>query len=1043
MPVWSGKPVPINRMLGQVDQDDPTNLPVGCGAVVRNTDFTRDATGSALCWNTRAGNCAIMQGSKAASTGLFDFQYQPVTASDAFFQMPLRFTYAGAREREVPVGTGRMAAIPGGMFALPTQSHEICCQAGNVLFSGYSNLDTPTAQANSCFNPKTLNTDPMGMKPYGFRWTNATYVYAGEVVTPSQASAGPQGNGHTYQAQNSGWTAANANGEPVWPLNEGGTVIEAGVAAGQTPVTWKEITMVIANRLPAPPAAALSLVNGAGTFPANQTVWILLTLVNGLGETVAGNLAAITTTAANQGVRVGTTILGILPGWVSQLKAPYAITGVNIYEVDVPSGSPTPAQSSFELALNSTLGATPVLTGPATGAPVPTNNSARITPGQLPTPDTEAVLVRDPGAGTFPAGRDVWIRLSYSNANGETPLGPSNSILNTNVTDAIAVTLDAVEGLPQIETINVYEADVESGAPEPPASAYAFSGSASVPNTLLITQTATGKAPVTVNGTGPGGNVVADTETGGINNTQGYRYAVPCWINRNETFSGFTKAAVSKYIVDEDGWEIAVFNVPLGPANVIGRAINWSVADGTQSGPFWWIGLVNLDVPTQNQVYPNSFESDGISITPTVFLDNVTTSGTFNFTDDYLKSANNTTDRLRVVNAPAGVRVDYLETIDRVAVFGAKGYSNTPWISLGADYESFYSDTSPLPIRSCNGFNCWGALTFRNQIWYMGERSCGVITPGTGDPASWDVVERWNEIGPCGPRAFAACAQFIIFVHRSGVYRYDGTANPDMMSKEIPRMWSAINWNAQQTIHVTIDTDTHTVRIQAPIYGSQIPNMEFCLSYLEGWQNPLHFNTFSQLETSFEAARRWSFNDVSAFICRRIYRTVPNPPPQPLAPDGTLQTTSDFYISQLAYASAIADGLVNARTPGRYDDNGAGIDWKCQTVSASLMQRPSKPEGVVISAVGNGPINVSFLAGRKRIDDPQVAGSILKCTPIDLTPRSRVDYTRKPGRATGEYWNVVLDNGKVPGVWASVKKMTVYVIPVKQARGTLDAGSGR
>lgn len=1056
MPVFSGVPVAISRMLGQVDQDDPTNLPAGCAAVCRNTDFTRDSTGGALSAATRAGNCLIMQGAAAPGTGFWDFQYQSLSATDPFFQQMLRFTSSGILERESPIGSGRLIPVPAGVFELPTASHKIDTQAGNRVWSAYSDLKTPTAGL-SCYNPKTLTLDPLGMKPYGWQWLPITpAIYKGEVACPSNSNSGRQGNGHTYQAQNNGATGPL---EPVWPTgpaSEGAEVIEvlspAQVAAGLVPVTWKELTMVIANRLPEPPAPVLALINAGGTFAANRTVYIFLTFTNGMGETVAGAVASITTTAINQGVQVTIPALADLPGWLGQLKPPYAITGVNVYEADVAFAAPAPPQAAYELALSSALGATPIVTATAVGAPAPTINSARITKGQLPTPSQAAALTRNPGAGAFVAGRDVWIRLSYSNSSGETPLGPSSSIVNTLLQDEVQVSLAELadaQQYPQLVTVNVYEADVATGTAEPPISAYALSATSQVGQTVPVDNTAAGPMSVTVNGTGPGGDIVADTADGGINETQGYRYAVPSWINRNQTFSGFTQAAVSKYIVDEAGWEIAVFNVPIGPVNIIGRAINWSVADSTQSGPFWWVGTVNLDVPTQNQVYPKSFLSDGVTIIPTVILDNVTTTGTFNFSDTYLESANNSTDRLRVQAPPAGVRVDFLTTCNRISVCGAPGFTTGPVIGLFGEYESIYADTSPLPLLTQCGEVCWGLIEFRNAIYAMRSQSAIVITPGTGDPVTWDAKTRWGPsqdaegVGPCGPRAFACNHQFIAFVHRSGLYKYDGTGDPDLMTKEVPREWATINWAAAETIALMIDNDTHTVRIQVPTGNSPTPNQEFTLSFLEGWLNPIHFSTYAQKEVSQEASRRWAFNDVSAFICRRIQRVVANPPPLPLGPDGTDHTSSDFYQSQLAYTQTDPSGIVNARTPGRFDDNGAGIDWKYQTVSAKQMQKPSKPEGVVTTCVGFGDINVSFLSGRNKVTDINGPKKMLRCRPMSLTPQGQVDLTRKPGRGvTDEYWSVLYDNGKTPGSWASVKGLTAYIIPVKVARGSFDAGNG-
>jgi hypothetical protein len=1174
MPQWSGTQVPIGRMLGQVDQDDPTNVPLGCATTCLNTDFTRDSTGGALSATTRAGNCLIAQGLPSPGTGLWDFQYEPESATDPFFQQLLRFSMTGTLERENPPGTGRMVPVPAGMFALPVNSHKIDTQTANLVFSAYSSalfnptpLKTPSAFC-SCYNPKTLNMDPLGMKPYGFYWTPATYVYAGEVVCPSIQSAGQQGNGHTYQAQNNGWTSLTT--EPVWPLIEGikgGVVVETNAGAGNTPVTWKELTMVIADRVPAPPAVDFLALVGGGTF-GNVTVYILLTFTNGMGETVGGPAFSIVN-PGGQSVQAPIPALASLPGWLSQLAAPYAITGANVYEASTALGAPAPPQSDYALVGNFPLGTNAVVTGPAAGVPPPTLNSARITPGQLPTPTAEPVIARSiagstvdppgapdlslaPGAGTFPAdqavsvlitltngagettagsistvtttaagqgvrvslatsygptvtgvniyetdavagggtppstsfkllgsfalgadpiitasaggaappivntadlptgafpaGRDVYVALTYSNLMGETPLGPANSVIDTLANDAIQVTLSAVPEYPQITTVNIYEADVATGATPPPSTAFAKWGSFQVPTVQFILESATGPNPPLVNGTGPGGNIAADTPDGGINGTQGYRYAVPAWMNRNETISGFTPAAVSSYIVDEDGWEISVFNVPLGPLNVIGRIINWTVADGTQDGPFAWVGLVDLQIPTQNQVYPKSFVSDTILIIPTVFLDNVTTTGTFNFTDEFLTGeidagaeGNNTTDRLTLMPPPAAVRTDFLLTVNRLCLSGVPGFTSGHVISKAGDYESFDGSTSQLPISSSSGEIAWGVLEYRNQIYSMRERSGVVLTPGTGEPNAWDAKARWsgdagNGVGPCGPRAFAQNGQFIGFVHRTGFYRYDETT-PDMMSKEVPRKWGTINWAAATTISVAIDDDTHTVRIQVPTGTSMVPNEEFCLSYFEGWQMPIHFTTYSQKEVTQEASRRWSFNDVSAYICKRIYRTVPNPPPMPLGDTGVSQLGTDFYISQLAYTTTDQSGIINARTPGRFDDNGAGINWVYEGASAQAMQKPSKVEGMVTSAIGQGPINVSFIAGRRRVNDSSGPKRVLKCAPIPVTPQGSVDFTSKPDRAIDEYWRPRWDNGAQPGVWCSIKKATIYIIPTRQARG--------
>ena len=79
---------------------------------------------------------------------------------------------------------------------------------------------------------------------------------------------------------------------------------------------------------------------------------------------------------------------------------------------------------------------------------------------------------------------------------------------------------------------------------------------------------------------------------------------------------------------------------------------------------------------------------------------------------------------------------------------------------------------------------------------------------------------------------------------------------------------------------------------------------------------------------------------------------------------------------------------------------------------------------------------MSFLAGRQALTANKAPEQILRCTPMQLTPNDEDDFTRRPNRRMATYWKLLLDNGKQPGVWFSVKKAIVYVIPVRAARGS-------
>lgn len=1026
--IFFGKPVPIPRFLGRVDLDDPTNLPSGPAAECRNTDFTRDSPGITSA-NLRCGNNQTMQGlNKVPITGIQEFTYEPELATEDFFQMPLLFDWAGMLQREFPVGSGHMKAIPAGLFTPPANSHMISCQAGNKVWSAYSDLTRATSGL-SCFDPKTLALNPFGMKPFGWRWEANTKVIRGEMCTPPTPA---NGNGHTYQAQNDGVTGANA---PNFPTGEASTVNDNGIV-------WKELTMVLANRLPDPDAPALNL-NVGGTFAAGLDVYVKITFDNSLGETTPSVASAVTTVAGGSSVVVLVPALASLAGWIRGLAPAYVPTSANVYVAVVATGSPAPATSTYEKYSSGTaLGVPVTITAAGTGSAPPTKCTARITPGQLPTPDVEPDITRDGSSGAFPAGRDVYVRMSYTNNVGETKVGPASSIINTNANDGIQVTVtvpedDNGEALYSILSVGIYEADVATGTPAPAADEYSLVGYYQAGATPIITNTATGANPPTSNTTGPGGAIVADSSTGGTNGGQGYRYGAVIFVNQNQTYSGFTQGSVVKTIIDEDGWEIGAFNVATGPANIVGRIVLFTVADGTQAGPFFWNGNINLLVPSQNLVYPNTFVSDDIAMTATVFLDNVTTQGTFNFTDEYLQSDNSATDRLRLMAPPQAIRVDYLESIDRLALTGVAGYMSGVVISLGGDYESFYASTSPVPVAP-NGERSWGCTDkYKGIPFVIREKSGYALSPNNGDPASYGARKRWDKVGACGPRAWDACAKFIAFVDETGLFKYDET-DPDLLSKEIPRGWGRINWQAKEVICCTIDEDTQTIRLQVPTGDSLVPNEEICMSYLEGWGDPLHFSTYSQKEIGMDAARRYSFNDFAAFVCIRMRRTIPNPPPFEESESYTPRQDSSFYVSQLLYGSSGFDGVVNARTPGVYNDNGAGIDWQYETMAVSAMQSTCKPEGFNLNANGNGTIYASFIAGRDQVTGELQNKVELKCREIALTPGQRIGITRKVPPKINEFWRIRFTNGKQPDVWASLKSMTVFIIPWSAGRGALD-----
>jgi hypothetical protein len=1021
---FAGTPAPINRFLGFLDADDPTNTPIGLAALARNTMF--DLTSA----RTRDGFQLAMQClDKSPVTGILGMTYTPEQAGQVFTQVPLAFQYSGLLQYEKLLGSKQMEPIPAGLFTPPANAHMIAVQTYNKGWLAFSNLSVPLSQM-ACLDPVTLNLDPYGMKPFGWTWLPSTQVLVGEVATPTA----PGGNGHTYRCTVAGTTST---AEPTWPTLENGTVTDGGV-------TWEEYTAVMANRLPPPAQPVLTRDSGGGTFAAGRDVYILLTFLNGMGESLTSVTNKLSDTVLDDAVSIAIPTLASQPGWIRGLVSPYAITFVRVYEADVATGNPAPPEASYQLVNEYALGATAVVTNSASSATYPpTLNTARITPGQLPTPVTEPAIVRVSSGGSFPVGRDVYVLQTYSNAAGETPAGPASVIVDTELDDAVQVTIAPLTGYPQLSQINIYEADVATGSPAPPSTQFAYVGSYAPGDTHNITATASGPPPPTVNATGPGGNIVADNPQGGINGGQGYRYAAIMFENRNYSVSGFTQASVIQYVVDEDGWELSIFNVTPGPGNIIARIVAFTVADSDNAGPFNWIGNLDPQVPSTNFVYPQTFVSDQIAQSATIFYDNVTTKGTFNFTDEYLLADNDVTDRLRIIWPAPCVHIAYCKSVDRMFQTGYYGNFSGCRCSNGGAPEDYYGDTCDIPVGSDDGERAWGVMEFRSIIYLVRERSGMTLSATPTQPNTWTARGRWDKVGACGPRAFDSCDKFAMFVHRSGIYKFED--DPDTMSKEIPYWWQTVNWNAGTTVCCEIDHETHQVQILLPVNGSSVPNAKLMLNYEEGWNNPIHFSTYSGREISMDAARKYSVDDMEAFVCARIERQLP-PPPQPVAGDDDIPLTpSSFYVSQFVYGSSGPDGQIQASQPGTFDDNGAGIDWQYETVCPQQAMALSKLEGFVLNARGAGKIPVWLLAMRASAygqarGKPKVPLAIRVKRDIDLDVEQGEGISRGMRGPLSEKWRMRFTNGKVPGAWCSLKWAAIYVIPMFGGRTESERG---
>ena len=981
-------PHEFTRFGGLVDNDDPTVLPMGVAAVCKNCRFQLTTVA------TRYGLQTALQGpNQAAITGLASLIYTPENPGETLFQVPMVFDTDGYLLVESPAGSGRLIRVQGPLVTQPANAHAIVTEAYNRALIAYSDLKTPKAPIN-VYGLSTQQLDPYGQKPLGAPWLASTPYLVGEYVQPTVTG----GNGHLYRCLVAGTTNAT---EPSWPLTENATVTDGGV-------TWQELTPVLVNRLPAPNSPQLTRVAGAGTFTAGRDIYLEMTYLNAQGESIASAPGILVNTNLHDAAQFTVPALSSLAGWIRGLASVYQPASVNVYQADVATGAAAPPSVRFAQVGNFALGATVTVTVTASGVAPPSSNTARVTPGGLQPPPTPTVE-RASGSGSFPAGRDVYVIATFTNAAGETLPSIAGALIDTVLNDAIQVPIPST--LYQITGVNLYEADVATGAPAPSPNSYALVGSFQPLTAATITAAASGPSAPTANSSGSAGNIAPDAGTG-------LRYASIAFTNRNGNLSP-TVPAFTSVSVDVSGDQLYMANIPIGPANTLNRTVGFTVADGTNAGPFFYI--------------PAATVSAGIPMTATVIGDNTTTTAFFNFTDEFLEAETSTdmTDRLRCVLPPAAVDVYYSPSIDRVVLSGVDGYGSGHYISLAADSESYYGDTSPIQVANGNGQRCICAREFQGTLFSLKERSGFTISPTATDPSTWSVQQRWEGVGPCGPRAVCVTNEFLFFIHRSGAYAYaPSEPEPKLMTKEIPTLWATINWDYQHLIWCCVDEENKEIRIGIPVGNATVPNQTLTMNYMEGLSGPIHFSQYAGREVAMGAARKWSLDDIAGMVAVRCERQLTTN----ASPFGALRQ------SQVLIGSSAPDGTVQMIATGVYNDNGSGIECQYETTSTQDLMEVSMLGGVTINALGQGSMSVSVMVARSYVDSQQAsAGSNpagtteIKLAPFPLTPENWRGYDGG-ARGQNERFRMRFTNGSIANSWFALKYCSLFTRPLFTGR---------
>lgn len=635
-----------------------------------------------------------------------------------------------------------------------------------------------------------------------------------------------------------------------------------------------------------------------------------------------------------------------------------------------------------------------------------------------------AGVARVGGAGTFPVNRDVYIRITVKNAQGESVGSTAVFIINTVLNDRVQVTIPALASFPlwvqglaggfAITGAEVYEADVATGGAAPLDAAYhkVAGGPYALGAVLNVDAAAAGTVIPVANGAVvvPAGNICS-----------GPRWMVVMFKNRNGYITGMSNAVPVTLNVTSNAKQLYAAQIPVGPANTAKRICAFTAAGAqttsgqinSSAGPYHYIPEVDTFASVQQ--------------TPTVIADNVTTTATFNFVDDYLIGAPEVTNFFRKIEIPECSDIFYSQLLDRMVYTGIKGYPTGVMFSDGADPETVNLPGSLMQVGQNDGTRVVCAREMDSQLFVFKENSAHPIVPNANaEPNAWaEPTPQWVGSGPCGPRAIDIVTGFAIYAHQSGLYIKNTGKMPELILPELLRKtWPSINWASKQCVWVKIDEQAQEVLVGVPIgAGQTVPSKVIRVNYQQGWEAPVVFSTRLHAMIPNANGRKTSVDDIAANVCL-------------IALDRNLTVSVDSRIDnrQVLFGSSTANGLVAMEVPDYYSDqdqNGveSGIDWQYQTVyTPNDALAVMLLGGISLSLLGNKGINVTAIR-----DDGTTVQLTWEGRQLNLGATERT-FDAGASDEQNERWMIKFDNGKVKNAWAELHKCNIHMLALWGAR---------
>ena len=291
-----------------------------------------------------------------------------------------------------------------------------------------------------------------------------------------------------------------------------------------------------------------------------------------------------------------------------------------------------------------------------------------------------------------------------------------------------------------------------------------------------------------------------------------------------------------------------------------------------------------------------------------------------NAIDNDLANADDVTPQLNTIPAPSSVNVYFCAGLNMMVY--TIGQDSSHYFSNPGDPANIASPGGILGVNESNGERTRGFVeTISGELISLKEKSGYEITIGSSTPNEYGVSRRWFGHGPCGPRAWDAADDFVVYFDEdSGLYRYHQGVSMQV-GQEKQGTWDRLTKTASSQVCVAIDNVRKEIHIALPLDGSTVPNHDLVLNYFNGWEEPLMLTMTGEMMPN-PHGRRWSDNDGAMNggnfrLIKIIQRTLPTPP-SPII-------VHRQVVFCLSGVTGTPGGFIDMSVPEQMSDNGAAI----------------------------------------------------------------------------------------------------------------------